>query len=185
MGADKRHGVVAVRAAAWVHEFRPIARSAARSCRCQARYSRSTAHVPRSRGAEDPRGSRSMNTRIRVVIRQLRRRVCEQRRQLRGCNFGVIQGKMAGFSRFRVEMAGKAGAFARLTAGAHQLNSCEFSTSEPPPRGDRPPNNVLLGPPTPDLNISRLVLDRKSGRRMPFRFESQEPEVVPYFRSCR
>jgi hypothetical protein len=49
--------------AAWVHEFRPIARSAARSCRCQARYSRSTAHVPRSRGAEDPRGSRSMNTR--------------------------------------------------------------------------------------------------------------------------
>jgi len=118
-------------------------------------------------------------------IRQLRRRVCEQRRQLRGCNFGVIQGKMAGFSAFRVEMAGKASALARLTAGAHQLNSCEFSTSEPPPRGDRPPNNVLLGPPTPDLNISRLVLDRKSGRRMPFRFESQEPEVVPYFRSCR
>jgi hypothetical protein len=34
----------------------------------------------------------------------------------------VIQGKMASFSGFRVEMVGKAGAFARLTAGAHQLN---------------------------------------------------------------
>ena len=40
---------------------------------------------------------------------------------LRGCNFGVIQGKMASFSGFRVKMAGKAGALARLTAGAHQL----------------------------------------------------------------
>jgi hypothetical protein len=31
----------------------------------------------------------------------------------------VIQGKMASFSGFRVEMAGKAGALARLATGAH------------------------------------------------------------------
>jgi hypothetical protein len=87
-----------------------------------------------------------------------------RRSQLRGCNFGVIQGRMASFSGFRVEMAGKAGALARLTAGPHQLNLTpsfgleeffqklfEFSLREPQPRPKIAPQRIFYLPPALDF----------------------------------
>jgi hypothetical protein len=71
---------------------------------------------------------------------------------------------MASFSGFRVEMAGKAGALARLTAVPHQLNLTpsfgleeffqklfEFSLREPQPRSSFAQCGNSLPPPTPWL----------------------------------
>jgi hypothetical protein len=87
-----------------------------------------------------------------------------RRSQLRGCNFGVIQGRMAGKA-------------ARLTAGPHQLNLTpsfgleeffqklfEFSLREPQPRLGSSGSWENLLPPGPDIGSY---------------------QVVPYLRSCR